>query len=70
MTILLAMACSIECCTLEIAIEKAAKKGLQKLYISWKKEIKKPEGFLAEDFLKSLKVNQLVILEAARSSYV
>ena len=46
MTILLAMACSIECCTLEIAIEKAAKKGLQKLYISWKKEIKKPEGFL------------------------
>ena len=70
MTILLAMACSIECCTLEIAIEKAAKKGLQKLYISWKKEIKKPEGFLAEDFLKSLKVNQLVILEAAQSSCV
>ena len=69
MTILLAMACSIECCTLEIAIEKATKKGLQKLYIS-RKEIKKPKGFLAEDFLKSLKVNQLVILEAARSSYV
>ena len=70
MTILLAMVCSIECCTLEIAIEKAIKKGLQKLYISWRKEIKKPEGFLAEDFLKSLKVNQLVILDAARSSYV
>ena len=69
MTILLAMVCSIECCTLEIAIEKAIKKGLQKLYIS-RKEIKKPEGFLAEDFLKSLKVNQLVILEAARSIYV
>ena len=68
MTILLAMVCSIECCTLEIAIEKAIKKGLQKLYIS-RKEIKKPEGFLAEDFLKSLKVNQLVILEAAQSSY-
>ena len=65
MTILLAMVCSIECCTLEIAIEKAIKKGLQKLYISWRKEIKKPEGFLAEDFLKSLKVNQLVILKAA-----
>ena len=46
MTILLAMVCSIKCCTLEIAIEKAAKKGLQKMYISWKKEIKKPEGFL------------------------
>ena len=70
MTIFLAMACSIECCTLEIAIEKATKKGLQKLYISRRKEIKKPEGFIAEDFLKSLKVNQLVILEAARSSYV
>ena len=70
MTIFLAMACSIECCTLEIALEKATMKGLQKLYISWKKEIKKPEGFLAEDFLKSLKVNPLVILEAARSSYV
>ena len=54
MTIFLAMACSIECCTLEIAIEKAIKKGLHKLYISWRKEIKKPEGFLAEDFFEKL----------------